>query len=63
MTQFSPEVVERATVIAYLRKGAAVMLTSDIAALDDPEDRREIETAARALEAAADEIEKGAHIG
>lgn len=54
---------ERSIIVAYLRKGAAVMLTSDMAALDDPEDRREIETAARALEAAADEIEKGAHLG
>jgi hypothetical protein len=54
--------LERQSIVAYLRKGAAIMLTSDMDALTDADDRREIETAARALEAAADEIERGAHL-
>jgi hypothetical protein len=53
---------ERERVVDYLRKSAAIMLTSDMAELTDAEDRREIETAARTLECAADEIESGAHL-
>jgi len=54
---------ERALIVTYMRRAAAVMLTSDMAELDDADDRREIETAARTIECCADEIEKGAHLG